>query len=67
MKVVQFVEGHNFHVDWHFQFAVEISEKLGQLSASPVHRNVVAFKVWQQIVQNPLRKTPYGLCESGIG
>jgi hypothetical protein len=20
MKVVQFVEGHNFHVDWHFEF-----------------------------------------------
>jgi hypothetical protein len=20
MKVVQFVEGHNFHVDWHFKF-----------------------------------------------
>jgi hypothetical protein len=25
---------------------------------------VVAFKVWQQIVQNPLRKTPYSLCKS---
>jgi hypothetical protein len=20
MKVVQLVEGHNFHVDWHFKF-----------------------------------------------
>jgi hypothetical protein len=59
MKVDQFVEGHNFHVDWHFKFRVEKDEKLGQLSASPVHRNVVTFKVWQQFVQNPLRKTPY--------
>jgi hypothetical protein len=39
MKVVQFVEEHNFHVDWHFQFWVEKGEKLGRLSASPVSRN----------------------------
>jgi hypothetical protein len=57
MKVVQFVEGHNFHVDWHFKFWVEKDEKLGQLSVSLVHRNVVAFKVWQQLVQNSLRET----------
>jgi hypothetical protein len=53
MKVVQLVEGHNFHVEWHFKFWVEIGEKLGQLSASPVSRNRAAFKVWQQFVQNP--------------
>jgi hypothetical protein len=58
MKVVQFVEGHNFHVDWHFKFWVEKDEKRCQLSASPVHRDMATFKVWQQIVQNPLRKTP---------
>jgi hypothetical protein len=58
MKVVQFVEGHNFHVEWHFKFSVEKNQKLGQPSAAPVHRNGVAFKVSQQIVQNPLRKTP---------
>jgi hypothetical protein len=57
-KVVQFVEGHNFHVDWHFKFRVEIGEKRGQPTADPVHRDMAAFKVWQQIVQNPLRKTP---------
>jgi hypothetical protein len=67
MKVVQLVEGHNFHVDWHSQFWVEIGEKLGQLSASPVHRNMATFKVLQQLVQNPLRKTPYGLCKSCRG
>jgi hypothetical protein len=22
VKVVQFVEGHNFHVEWHFEFEV---------------------------------------------
>jgi hypothetical protein len=64
MKVVQFVEEHNFHVDWHFKFWEEIGKKLGQPSASPVHRNIATFKVWQQFVKNPLRKTPYGLCKS---
>jgi hypothetical protein len=28
MKVVHLVEGHNFHVDWHFKFWVEIGETL---------------------------------------
>jgi hypothetical protein len=27
MKVVDLVEGHNFHVDWHFKFWVENCEK----------------------------------------
>jgi hypothetical protein len=57
-KVFQFVEGHNFHVDWHFKFWVKKGEKCGQLSASPVHRDMATFKVWQQLVQNPLRKAP---------
>jgi hypothetical protein len=67
IKVVQFFEEHNFHVDWHFQFWVEIGEKTGQLAVPPVHRTMAAFKVCQQIMQNPLRKTPYGLCESCRG
>jgi hypothetical protein len=57
MKVVQFVEGHNFHVDWDFKFCVEKDERRGQLLASPVHRDMATFKVWQQFAQNPLRKT----------
>jgi hypothetical protein len=39
-------------------FRVEKDEKLGQLPAAPVHRDLAAFKVWQQIMQKPLRKTP---------
>jgi hypothetical protein len=58
MKVVQFVEGHNFHVDWHFKIWVEIGEKRGQPIAAPVHQDMVTFKVWLHIMQNPLRKTP---------
>jgi hypothetical protein len=37
MKVVQFVEGHNFHVEWRFKFLEEKGEKLGQLTVPPVH------------------------------
>jgi hypothetical protein len=37
MKVVQFVEGHNFNVDWHFTFLVEKGEKLAQRTVPPVH------------------------------
>jgi hypothetical protein len=58
MKVVQFVEGHNFHVDWPFKFWVEKDEKRGQLTAAPVHWDMGTFKVWLHFVQNPLRKTP---------
>jgi hypothetical protein len=67
MKVVQHVEAHNFHVDWHFQFSVEIGEKLGQLAVPPVHRDMVAFKVSKPFLQKPLRKTPYNLCKSCRG
>jgi hypothetical protein len=58
MKVVQLVEGHNFRVEWHFQFLVEKGEKLGQLPAAPVYSNRATFKVWQHFMQNTLRKTP---------
>jgi hypothetical protein len=67
MKVVQFVEGHNFHIDWHFKFRVEIGEKRGQPTVPPVSPNRAAFKVWQRFVQNPWRKTLDGLCESCRG
>jgi hypothetical protein len=67
MKVVHLVEGHNFHVDWHFKFWVEIGEKLGRLTVPLVYRNMATFKVWQRFVQNPWRKTLYGLCKSCRG
>jgi hypothetical protein len=67
MKVVQFIKGHNFHVDWHFKLWEEKDEKLGQPTAAPVHRSMATFKVWQRFVQNLLRKTPYSLCKSCRG
>jgi hypothetical protein len=33
VKVVYFVEGHNFHVEWHFWFEVQIGEKCSGLRA----------------------------------
>jgi hypothetical protein len=58
MKVVHLVEGHNFHVDWHCKFWVEIGEKLDRLPVPPVYRGMPAFKVGTTFLQNPLRKTP---------
>jgi hypothetical protein len=58
MKVVQFVEGHNFHVDWHFKFCVEKDEKLAQMTAPPVHGHRLTFKVGKLLLQNLLRKNP---------
>jgi hypothetical protein len=52
IKVVQFVEGHNFHVDWHFKFLVKNGEKRGQLITAPVHQDMVTFKVWQHYMHN---------------
>jgi hypothetical protein len=45
MKVVYLVEGHNFRVDWHFKFWVEIGEKLDRLTVPPVFQNRPTFKV----------------------
>jgi hypothetical protein len=55
MKVVH---RHNFRVDWHFKFWVEIGEKLERLSLPPVFRGMAAFQVGTTFLQNPLRKTP---------
>jgi hypothetical protein len=67
MKVVHLVEGHNFRVDWHFKFWVEIGEKLDRLTVPPVFQIRLTFKVGTTFLQNPLRKTLYGLFESRRG
>jgi hypothetical protein len=41
--------------------------KTWSTAVPPVSRNRAAFKVWQCFVQNPLRKTPNGLCKSCRG
>jgi hypothetical protein len=67
MKVVHLVEGHNFHVYWHFKFGEEKHEKNAPRSASPVHERRLAFKVGNCFLQNLLRKTLYSLFENVRG
>jgi hypothetical protein len=67
MKVVHLVEGHNFHVDWHFKFWVEIGEKLDRLTVPPVLQNRPAFRVGTTFLPNLLRKALDGLYESCRG
>jgi hypothetical protein len=64
MEVVHLVEGHNFHVERHLKFWVEIGEKLDRLTVPPVFQNRPAFNVGATFLQNPSRKTLDGLCES---
>jgi hypothetical protein len=67
MKVFHLVEGHNFHVDWHFKFWVEIGEKLDRLAVPPVYRDMAAFQVGTTFLQNPSRETLDGLYKSCRG
>jgi hypothetical protein len=67
MKFDHLVEGHNFRVDWHFKFWVEISEKLGQPPVPPVFQNRPTFNVGMTFLQNLLRKTLDGLYKSCRG
>jgi hypothetical protein len=62
VKVVRLVKGHNFRVDWHFKFWVEISEKLDRLAVPPDFQNRPTFNVGTTFLQNPLRKSLDSLC-----
>jgi hypothetical protein len=46
---------------------MEIGEKLDPLTVPPVFQNRPAFKVGTTFLQNPSRKTLYGLCKSCRG
>jgi hypothetical protein len=67
MKVVHLIEGHNFHVDWHFKFGEEKLEKLAPWSASTVQEHRLTFKVGNCFLQNLLNKTPWSLFENVRG
>jgi hypothetical protein len=58
MKFVHLVEGHNFHVDWHFKFGVDRHENLAPRSASPVHEHMLPFKVGNYFLQISVEKNP---------
>jgi hypothetical protein len=67
IKVVQFVEGHNFHVEWHLRFELQICEKAWSTPSATIHRHLENLHLGMQFVYNWLRKTPYGLCRSCRG
>jgi hypothetical protein len=37
VKVLYFVEGHNFHVEWDWRFRVEMREKARSMHLSTIH------------------------------
>jgi hypothetical protein len=37
IKVVQFVEGHNYHVEWHLRFEMQMCEKAWSMSLVTIH------------------------------
>jgi hypothetical protein len=67
VKVVYFVEGHNFHVEWHCWFEVQIGEKCRSTPASTIHWSRVFYKVLLRVMQNLLIKTLDGLCKNCRG
>jgi hypothetical protein len=58
VKVVQFVEAHNFNVEGHLQFEVESNEKTQSTLAGTIHQRHEKFQLGVQCMQNWLRKTP---------
>jgi hypothetical protein len=45
--------GHNFVVEWHFKFEVEIGEKRWSTPANTVYRHQENLQVGVQFMQNP--------------
>jgi hypothetical protein len=66
-KVVHFVEGHNFHVEWHCLFELQIGEKFKSTPVGTIHWSRELLHLGIQFVQTWLRKRLYALCESGRG
>jgi hypothetical protein len=62
IKVVYIVDEHNFNVEWHLRFGVEMREKAWSTLAVTVHRRPENSQVGMQFVHNRLRKRPYALC-----
>jgi hypothetical protein len=66
-KVVYFVEGHNFHVEWHCWFEVQIGEKCRSTPVGTIHWSRVFYHVLLRVLQNLLSKTLVDLCRSCRG
>jgi hypothetical protein len=66
-KVVYFVEGHNFPVEWHCWFEVQNGEKCRSMLLGTFHWHLENNKLCLQFVQKWMRKTVCGLCRSCRG
>jgi hypothetical protein len=64
---VYFVEGHNFHVEWHLRFGVEMREKAWSTLLGTIHQSREFLHLGMRIVQKWLSKIPYALYKSGRG
>jgi hypothetical protein len=64
---VYFVEEHNFHVEWHLRFGVEMREKAWSTLVVTVHWRPENSQVGMHFVHNWLRKRPYALSRSCRG
>jgi hypothetical protein len=66
-KVLYFVKEHNFYVEWHLRFGVEMREKPWSTLVVTVHRRPENSQVGMHFVHNWLRKRTYALCKSCRG
>jgi hypothetical protein len=57
-KVVYFVEKHNFHVEWHLRFGVEMCEKAWSALVVTIHRRPENSNLVMQFVQKGGEKDP---------
>jgi hypothetical protein len=67
VKVVYFVGEHNFHVEWHLRFGVEIREKAWSTPRVTIHRCLEICHLGMQFVHKRLRKRSYALSKSCRG
>jgi hypothetical protein len=51
VKVVYFVEGHNFHVEWHLRFGVEMHKKAWSTLVVTIHKRPENSNLGMQFVQ----------------
>jgi hypothetical protein len=66
-KVLYFVEEHNFHVEWHLRFGVEMREKAWSMLVVTIHWRLENNNISMQFVQKRWRKGPCALCKSCRG
>jgi hypothetical protein len=67
VKVVYFVEGHNFHVEWHSWFEVQNGEKCRSTPRVTIHWRPENSKLGIAFVHKWLRKRPDAISRSCRG